>query len=273
MHAAYGGVVPELASRDHIRRLLPLTRALLERHRRCEAADARRHRLHRGPGLAGALLVGAAVARGIGLALGVPAIGVHHLEGHLLSPLLSPPRARVSVRRIAGFGRAHAVDARRRRRATTSCWAKRWTMPPARPSTRARSCWAWVIPAGRRSRSSRRAGGRALRLPRPMLASGRSRFQLQRLEDRGAPARRASARARRGRRAPTSRAKSRPRSSTCSSPRRWPRSSARDSRRLVVAGGVGANLHVARAARRGARRRGDRGVLPGRSNSAPTTAR
>jgi N6-L-threonylcarbamoyladenine synthase len=90
VHAAYGGVVPELASRDHIRRLLPLTRALLERTGSAkEALTAIAYT--QGPGLAGALLVGAAVARGMALALGVPALPVHHLEAHLLSPLLSRP--------------------------------------------------------------------------------------------------------------------------------------------------------------------------------------
>ncbi len=90
LHAEYGGVVPELASRDHIRRLLPLTRSLLER------ADCRLEQLTaiaytEGPGLAGALLVGAATAHGLARALSIPAIGVHHLEAHLLSPLLSRP--------------------------------------------------------------------------------------------------------------------------------------------------------------------------------------
>ena len=93
MHQAYGGVVPELASRDHIRRLLPLTELALRR------ADVRLRDIDaiaytRGPGLAGALLVGAGMASALGMALGKPLIGVHHLEGHLLSPLLSadPPQ-------------------------------------------------------------------------------------------------------------------------------------------------------------------------------------
>ncbi len=92
MHQAYGGVVPELASRDHIRRVLPLTRQVLE-----EAAhtlqDVDVVAFTRGPGLAGALLVGAGVACALGAALGKPVLGVHHLEGHLLSPFLSadPP--------------------------------------------------------------------------------------------------------------------------------------------------------------------------------------
>ena len=92
MHHDYGGVVPELASRDHIRRVLPLTEAALsEAGVTLHAIDAVAYT--RGPGLAGALLVGAGVASAMAMALGVPALGVHHLEGHLLSPFLStdPP--------------------------------------------------------------------------------------------------------------------------------------------------------------------------------------
>ena len=92
LHAEYGGVVPELASRDHVRRLLPLVRDVLARGgARLETLDAVAYT--EGPGLAGALLVGASVAESLALALGIPAIGIHHLEGHLLSPLLSrdPP--------------------------------------------------------------------------------------------------------------------------------------------------------------------------------------
>ena len=90
MHAEYGGVVPELASRDHIRRLLPLTRKVLA-EARLKSADIGAVAYTEGPGLAGALLVGASTAHGLAYALGVPAIGLHHLEGHLLSPLLSDP--------------------------------------------------------------------------------------------------------------------------------------------------------------------------------------
>ncbi|HSC93966.1 MAG TPA: tRNA (adenosine(37)-N6)-threonylcarbamoyltransferase complex transferase subunit TsaD [Burkholderiales bacterium] len=90
LHADYGGVVPELASRDHVRRLLPLTGRLLEQTG-SRLADVTAVAYTEGPGLAGALLVGAAVAHGLGYALGVPAVGVHHLEAHLLSPLLSQP--------------------------------------------------------------------------------------------------------------------------------------------------------------------------------------
>ena len=92
MHQAYGGVVPELASRDHIRRVLPLTQAVMaESGHTLAEVDVVAYT--RGPGLAGALLVGAGVACALGAALGKPVLGVHHLEGHLLSPFLSadPP--------------------------------------------------------------------------------------------------------------------------------------------------------------------------------------
>ena len=92
MHQAYGGVVPELASRDHIKRVIPLTREVLK------SANVSLDKLDvvaytRGPGLAGALLVGAGVACALGASLQKPVIGIHHLEGHLLSPFLSndPP--------------------------------------------------------------------------------------------------------------------------------------------------------------------------------------
>lgn len=93
LHADYGGVVPELASRDHIRRVLPLMRQVLaDAGRTLTEVDVVAYT--RGPGLAGALLVGAGVAHALGVALDKPVLGVHHLEGHLLSPFLSaePPQ-------------------------------------------------------------------------------------------------------------------------------------------------------------------------------------
>ena len=92
MHQAYGGVVPELASRDHIRRVLPLTQQVLDASART-LSEVDVVAFTRGPGLAGALLVGAGVACALAAALGKPVLGVHHLEGHLLSPFLSsdPP--------------------------------------------------------------------------------------------------------------------------------------------------------------------------------------
>jgi N6-L-threonylcarbamoyladenine synthase len=92
MHQAYGGVVPELASRDHIQRALPLFKEVLNASQKTpQEIDAIAYT--QGPGLAGALLVGASIACGLGFSLGKPMIGIHHLEGHLLSPLLSknPP--------------------------------------------------------------------------------------------------------------------------------------------------------------------------------------
>ncbi|WP_194786591.1 tRNA (adenosine(37)-N6)-threonylcarbamoyltransferase complex transferase subunit TsaD [Rhodocyclus gracilis] len=93
MHEAYGGVVPELASRDHIRRISPLLRQALAQSG-CSLGEIDAIAYTQGPGLAGALLVGAAFAESLAMALGVPSVPVHHLEGHLLSPLLSrtPPR-------------------------------------------------------------------------------------------------------------------------------------------------------------------------------------
>jgi N6-L-threonylcarbamoyladenine synthase len=93
MHQAYGGVVPELASRDHIRRVLPLARKVLDQAG-ATLSDIDVVAFTRGPGLAGALLVGAGVASALAAALDRPAMGVHHLEGHLLSPFLSvdPPQ-------------------------------------------------------------------------------------------------------------------------------------------------------------------------------------
>jgi len=92
LHALYGGVVPELASRDHVRRVIPLARSVLDRSGTSLASlDVVAYT--RGPGLAGALLVGAGLACSLAAALGLPAVAIHHLEGHLLSPFLSadPP--------------------------------------------------------------------------------------------------------------------------------------------------------------------------------------
>ena len=91
LHALYGGVVPELASRAHIRRAVPLAREALAQAGRT-LADVDLIAYTQGPGLAGALLVGASLAAGLGIALSRPVVGIHHLEGHLLSPLLADPR-------------------------------------------------------------------------------------------------------------------------------------------------------------------------------------
>jgi len=87
LHAEYGGVVPELASRDHVRRLVPLIGQVLEQAG-CGPGDIDGIAYTAGPGLAGALLVGAAFGRSLALAWGVPAVAIHHMEGHLLAPML-----------------------------------------------------------------------------------------------------------------------------------------------------------------------------------------
>ena len=90
MHNEYGGVVPELASRDHVRHVLPLIRQIAAQAK-CQLSDIDAIAYTQGPGLSGALLVGASVACSLAYALGIPSLGIHHLEGHLLSPLLSDP--------------------------------------------------------------------------------------------------------------------------------------------------------------------------------------
>lgn len=89
IHAKYGGVIPELASRDHIRKTLPLIEEVIEKAG-IDACEIEGVAYTAGPGLVGALLVGAAIGRTLGMAWDVPTIGVHHMEGHLLAPMLEP---------------------------------------------------------------------------------------------------------------------------------------------------------------------------------------
>ncbi len=115
LHGEYGGVVPELASRDHIRRLLPLMDCLFAQTGRA-LREVGAIAYTQGPGLAGALLVGSSVAQGLGAALEVPVLAVHHMEGHLLSPLLAEPKpefpfvallvsgGHTELLRVRGFG-------------------------------------------------------------------------------------------------------------------------------------------------------------------------
>ncbi len=113
LHAEYGGVVPELASRDHVRKLLPLVRQTLA-EAGLGVGDIDGVAYTAGPGLVGALLVGAGVARSLAWALEVPAVGVHHMEGHLLAPLMEddPPEAPfVALLVSGGHTQLVAVDA------------------------------------------------------------------------------------------------------------------------------------------------------------------
>ncbi len=113
IHAEYGGVVPEIASRDHVRKLLPLLDDCL-RQAGCKRSDLDGVAYTSGPGLIGALLVGAASGRAIALSLGVPAVAVHHMEGHLLAPLLEadPPEFPFVALLVSG-GHSMLVEVRR----------------------------------------------------------------------------------------------------------------------------------------------------------------
>jgi len=93
LHAAYGGVVPELASRDHVRKALPLIRSVID-EAGIKSNEVNGVAYTAGPGLVGALLVGASIGRSLAWSWGVPAIGIHHMEGHLLAPMLERPAPR-----------------------------------------------------------------------------------------------------------------------------------------------------------------------------------
>ena len=112
MHAEHGGVVPELASRDHVRRLLPLVQQVMDQAG-CTAAEIDGVAYTAGPGLAGALLVGAAAARSLAFGWGIPAVAVHHMEGHLLAPLLEDePPAFPFVALLVSGGHTLLLEAR-----------------------------------------------------------------------------------------------------------------------------------------------------------------
>lgn len=181
LHADYGGVVPELASRDHIRRVLPLSRRLLAESR-CGVGDLNAIAYTEGPGLAGALLVGASIAHGLAYTLGIPALGLHHLEGHLLSPLLSKPApdfpfiallvsgGHSQLMRVAGIGEYELLGE---------------TLDDAAGEAFDKTAKLLGLgypggPALARVAENGRAG--RFRLPRPMLASGDLNFSFSGLK-------------------------------------------------------------------------------------------
>jgi len=181
MHEAYGGVVPELASRDHIQRLVPLTRLVLERGQR-RMEDIAGIGYTEGPGLAGALLVGASYAHALGEALDVPVLGIHHLEGHLLSPLLSDRRPQfpfvallvsgghTQLMRVDGVGRYSLLGETQDDAAGEAFDKTAKLLGLGYPGGPALSALAEKGKAGR------------YRLPRPMLDSGELDFSFSGLK-------------------------------------------------------------------------------------------
>ena len=223
MHEAYGGVVPELASRDHVRRVLPLLEAALAEAALRDARTSTASPTRAGPGLAGALLVGAGVACALAASLGKPALGVHHLEGHLLSPLLAadPPEfpfvallvsgGHTQLMRVDGVGRYALLGE---------------TLDDAAGEAFDKSAKLLGLgyPGGPAlARLAEHGDPGAVTLPRPMLHSGDLDFSfsglktavLTRVKKLGAAPTRAGS-------APTSRAARRRRSSRC-----WSRSALR----------------------------------------------
>ena len=147
MHAAYGGVVPELASRDHVRRVLPLPdQALAQAGRTLD--DSTRVAVYRGPGSRRRAAGRRQRRAGHRLALGSPVVAAPPPRRPPAVAAAGQPAARVSFRRAAGVWRPHSADARRRRRAATRCSERRSTTPPAKLSTRPRKLLGLGYPGG-----------------------------------------------------------------------------------------------------------------------------
>ena len=177
MHQAYGGVVPELASRDHIRRVLPLTREVMAQAGRT-LADVDVVAYTRGPGLAGALLVGAGVACALAAALGKPVMGVHHLEGHLLSPFLSadPPEfAFVALLVSGGHTQLMRVD----RVGSYELLGETIDDAAGEAFDKSAKLMGLPYPGGPHlSKLAQQGDGAAFKLPRPLLHSGNLDFSF-----------------------------------------------------------------------------------------------
>jgi len=181
MHRDYGGVVPELASRDHVRRVVPLVREVMA-DAGLGLADLAGIAYTQGPGLAGALLVGASVATSLAYALRIPVVPVHHLEGHLLSPLLASPRpAFPFVALLVSGGHSQLFD-------VTGVGEYRLlgdTQDDAAGEAFDKTAKLLGLPyPGGPALSRLAAGGTpgAVRLPRPMLASGDLDFSFSGLK-------------------------------------------------------------------------------------------
>jgi N6-L-threonylcarbamoyladenine synthase len=181
MHRDYGGVVPELASRDHVRRVVPLIEEVLA-EAKLELADLDGIAYTQGPGLAGALLVGASVATALGYALRIAVLPVHHLEGHLLSPLLATPRpAFPFVALLVSGGHSQLFD-------VTGIGEYRLlgdTQDDAAGEAFDKTAKLLGLPypgGPALSRLAEQGNPGAVRLPRPMLASGTLDFSFSGLK-------------------------------------------------------------------------------------------
>ena len=177
MHQAYGGVVPELASRDHIRRVLPLTsQVLAESGKTLKDVDVVAYT--RGPGLAGALLVGAGAACAMAAALGKRVMGVHHLEGHLLSPFLSadPPEFPFVALLVSG---GHTQLMRVDRVGSYELLGESIDDAAGEAFDKSAKLMGLPYPGGPHlARLAERGDGAAFKLPRPLLHSGNLDFSF-----------------------------------------------------------------------------------------------
>jgi N6-L-threonylcarbamoyladenine synthase len=177
MHQAYGGVVPELASRDHIRRVLPLTNEVMAKANKT-LADVDVIAFTRGPGLAGALLVGAGVACAMAAALGKPVIGVHHLEGHLLSPFLSsdPPEFPFVALLVSG---GHTQLMRVDRVGSYELLGESIDDAAGEAFDKSAKLMGLPYPGGpHMAKLAEQGDGAAFKLPRPLLHSGNLDFSF-----------------------------------------------------------------------------------------------
>ena len=177
MHQAYGGVVPELASRDHIRRVLPLTNEVMGKAGKT-LAEVDVIAFTRGPGLAGALLVGAGVACAMAAALGKPVIGVHHLEGHLLSPFLSsdPPEFPFVALLVSG---GHTQLMRVDRVGSYALLGESIDDAAGEAFDKSAKLMGLPYPGGPHlAKLAERGDGAAFKLPRPLLHSGNLDFSF-----------------------------------------------------------------------------------------------
>jgi len=181
MHQAYGGVVPELASRDHIRRVLPLTHEVMQQAQRT-LAEVDVIAYTRGPGLAGALLVGAGVACALAAALGKPVMGVHHLEGHLLSPFLGadPPEFPFVALLVSG---GHTQLMRVERVGSYELLGESIDDAAGEAFDKSAKLMGLPYPGGPHlSKLAESGDGAAFKLPRPLLHSGNLDFSFAALK-------------------------------------------------------------------------------------------